>query len=477
MSTMARGRQSTQGRMSTQQPTQATQGRNTEAPEYQPPTFPLNPAAQRALAQLARSSNLLKLNKSISEAQTQLTDSAVQMNDRVTAATKSQKRTREKRQREQEGEDEEQTALEQELAQFQSKVDGMTQRMEESMRKLVDHQHSVEAIKQSLAKTEQHARNTASTQASTQNARTQRRTRRTTNEDGEEEEEEDAGDEEYPEFTPTDPAGGTPGQVAPVDVFRSNVEDAKLRYQSLGQAERYTDDTAYVNFRETVHDAVHSDKPEMPPLDKNKWFSEGGAAAPGITNRNVDAENEDEDDDLAISKATISTKCLLTLREFVEPYTSKKCPHSFEKEAILGLIAGSERRTAPAPGQRAGEKCVICPVGGCQEQLTRGDLGVDKVIVRKIQRLQRSKQLQQEADDNDSDAGNGDTQNRAFSIDDDAEDDAEEETAVKPKNEPRATGASSRAPPASSGRPSTQVIVMSDSEEEEDDVDEDSMVE
>lgn len=412
------------------------------------------------------------------EAQTQLTDSAVQMNDRVTAATASQRKTREKRQREHEGPDEEQAALEHKMAQFQSKVDGMTQRMEESMRKLVDHQHSVEAIKQSLAKTEQHARNTASTQASTQNARTQRRTRRTTGEDGEEMEDEDAsaGEEEYPEFTPTDPAGGTPGQRAPVDVFRTNVEDAKLRYQSKSQAERYAEDQTYYNFREVVHDAVHHDKEDVPPLDKSRWFSEGGAPAPGITNRNVDAENEDEDDDLAISKATISTKCLLTLREFVDPYTSKKCPHSFEKEAILGLIAGSEKRAAPAPGQRQGEKCVICPVGGCKEQLTRNDLGVDKVIVRKIQRIQRSKELQQEEDDDDSDTGHGATQNRAFSIDDDAEDVDDDRPAVRPKQEPRPTGASSR-PPPSSARPSTQVIDLSDEEEDEDDVEEDSMVE
>ncbi|CZT15673.1 uncharacterized protein RCC_01507 [Ramularia collo-cygni] len=472
MSTMSRGRPST---------TQATQGRSTAGPEYEPPKFPLNPAAQRALAQLSRSANLTKLSKSLAEAQTQLTDTAVQMNDRVTNATASAKRSREKRQREHEGQDEEQTALERNLAQFQAKVDGMTQRMEESMRKLVDHQHGVEAIKQSLAKAEQHAHNTASTQASTQNARTQRRTRRTNGEDGEDdgeaEEEASAGEEEYPDFTPTDPAGGTPGQRAPVEVFRTNLKDAKLRYEAMSQAERYSEVEAYYNFREVVHDAVHQDKEDVPPQDKSKWFSEGGVAAPGITNRNVDAENGEEDDDLAISKATISTKCLLTLREFVYPYTSKKCPHSFEKDAILGMIDASARRTVPGPGQRHGEKCVICPVGGCQEQLTKNDLGVDKVIVRKIERLQRSRELQEQEEDDDSDTGHGATQNRALSIDDDAEDDdTKDAAAVRPKPEPHPTGASSRAPPSTAPRP-TQVIDLSDEEDDEEGDVEDSMVE
>lgn len=465
VSSMSRARhsmgQASQGRQSTGH---TTQGRNTDAPDYQPPTFPLNPAAQRALVQLARSSNLARLSKSLAEAQTQLTDSAVQMNDRVTNAAASQRRSREKRQREREGPDEEQAELEQRLAQFQAKVDGMTQRMEESMRKLVDHQHSVEAITQSLSKTEQHARNTASTQASTQNARTQRAAQRTSGE-GEEEEEEEDGHEQYPDFTPTDPAGGTPAQRAPVDVFRENVQDANLRYQSKGHVERYAENEAYYNFREVVHDAVHADKEEPPPLDKNKWFTEGGEAAPGITNRNLDAGNEDEDDDLAISKATISTKCLLTLREFVDPYTSKKCPHSFEKEAILDLINNSARRTTPNAGQRQGDKFVVCPVGGCQEQLTRNDLSVDKVIVRKIQRLQRSKQLQEEEDDADSDNGQDGTQTRAFSINDDAEDNVDEEPAVNTKKEPRPTGASDQP------RPSTQVIDLSD--EEGDDAEED----
>lgn len=468
MSSMSRPRysmgQASQGHNST---AQGTQGRSTEAPPYQSPTFPLNPAAQRALSQLSRSNNLAKLSKSLAEAQTQLTDSAVQMNDRVTTAVGSQRRSREKRQREHEGLDEEQTELEQKLAQFQAKVDGMTQRMEESMRKLIDHQHCVEAITQSLAKTEQHARNTASTQASTQNAHTQRTTR-ASGEAGGEEGDEDV-EEQYPDFTPTDPTGGTPAQRAPVDVFREHIKDSQLRYQSKEHFERYADNEAYNNFREVVHDAVHADKEEPPPLDKTKWFTEAGQAAPGITNRNVDAENEDDDDDLAISKATISTKCLLTLREFINPYTSKKCPHSFEKDAILEMINNSPRRTTPTAGQRHGDKFVVCPVSGCQEQLTRNDLGVDKVIVRKIQRLQRSKQLQQEEDEGNSDTGRDGTQNRALSIDEDAESGAEESPAVKTKTEPHPTDASNQP------LRSTQVIDLSD--EEEDDAEEDSMVE
>ena len=72
----------------------------------------------------------------------------------------------------------------------------------------------------------------------------------------------------------------------------------------------------------------------------------------------------DDDEDLIVASERISTKCPLTLLTMKDPVTSQKCPHSFEKEAILSminasdvLVGGNGRRGAPL-----GQKAMQCPV-------------------------------------------------------------------------------------------------------------------
>ena len=73
---------------------------------------------------------------------------------------------------------------------------------------------------------------------------------------------------------------------------------------------------------------------------------------------------QDEDDELAVAAERVSINCPLTLRPMKTPVTSQRCPHSFEKEAILSLInlsdvmvGGTGRR-----GVHGGEKAMKCPV-------------------------------------------------------------------------------------------------------------------
>ena len=165
--------------------------------------------------------------------------------------------------------------------------------------------------------------------------------------------------------------------------------------------------------------------------------------------RRAAGEDEDSDDDIAIQRATISIKCPLTLREFEDPLSSKKCGHSFEASAILEMLQT----------QRGS---IQCPCAGCRETLTKQDLFRDAVLLRKIKRIQRAKELEEE----DAEAGGGATQRNATLIEDDGDDvDAviERQTQMKRplKREPTATGGD--APPAAS-----QVVDMMGSSEDED---------
>ncbi|KAK4635064.1 hypothetical protein CLAFUW4_00080 [Fulvia fulva] len=452
------------GRQSTVQP--APRGGPTasitEPPEYEAPQFPINPQGQRALAALSRSHDLSKLEKRFKDAQTMLTQSAMDINDILHEKDVRIKKTREKHEP---GDDEESDAFleqqERSLKSLREKTESMTTRMEEQMRRTVDGRETLQLMKESVEAAHTDARNHASTQASTQPVRSQRR-RRTEGGDGEEAEESNGEDDEIPDFQPTDPgAAGTQAGRPPVEVFREQVDDRKTRYQILPMSDRYASNEEYVNFRRVIHDAQYPDDDiEMAPPEE--WFNEDGTVPPpGTTARpRAGADEDDSDEEIAISRANISTKCPLTLRELNEPYSSKKCPHTFEKASIMEFLASQSGHCQ-------------CPVPGCNQMLSYLDLHVDGLIVRKIKRIQRAAQAQAEegSDEEDDDGvGNG-TQRNAFTLHSDidgVEDDATPlNIKTQPKSEPRPTGASGL--PGSSQAPrSTQVVDLGDSDEEED---------
>ena len=265
-------------------------------------------------------------------------------------------------------------------------------------------------------------RSIASTQASTLNTRRTRRQQRDA--DGNEEEEEDE-DEELPDFEPTDPAAGTPAVPPPLDFFQKYAEDMKLSWQNLDLTTRYAENNDYVNFKRSVHHALYPDD-DVPLPPPTQWFNEDGTvAAFGVTGTQV-GEDGDSDDDLVIQRAQISTKCALSLMEFVDPVTSKKCPHSFERKYILDFINCSNTRLPPENG-RQGEKAVRCPLASCEAMLAKSDLHVDPVLVRKIKRLQRAKEMEManDEDEEEDDGAPSGTQRRIHQIidDDDEEDD------------------------------------------------------
>ncbi|KAK5163972.1 uncharacterized protein LTR77_010368 [Saxophila tyrrhenica] len=451
MATRVRQSTAAPSRASTVAPTPAKSG--TQLPPYEAPSFPLNPAAQRALDNLTRTHNLKKLDDSITDAQKALQDVAAGINDRLSEREKQVSKKRKAQAPDPTPDDAAEAGEEgQNLDELRDKVQRMTTRMDESIRKLIDGQHSVQAIRESIAATATDARASASTQASTQAGPTQRRRRQ----DGEEGDGEE--DEEYQDFTPTDPRGGTQAQKTAIETFRSKLEDSKTRYQSHSLAERYAENNTYRDFRRVVHDAQHHDG-DVPLAHHSDWFDEGPAPAPGMTTRaRADADaDDDSDDDLAVSRMTISTKCPLTLTEFKQPLTSRKCPHSFESAAILSLLSTSATRE----NGRAGEKIVQCPVSGCSQTLTKNDLHTDAVLVRQIKRLQRSRELEEEDGDDDQDGANGAT------VVEDGDDAADVDDIVEGRTQVKGEPQSGRTPAGMRRSTEEEVVEVGSQEDEE----------
>lgn len=430
-------------RQSTAEPTQRRTG--PALPPYEKPTFPLNPATQRALEQLTHTHNLRKLDEGLAEAQTALSATAGEINDRLTQKEHAIKKRKSQRDQSGSAEAGEEDEIERNLEEFRGKVERMTQRMDESMRKMIDAQHSVQAVRDSVVSTFTDARADADTQATMQQARTQ----------------------QYEDFQPTDPAAGTQDIAAPIELFRAKTEDAKLRYQSNSLTMRYAENNNYRDFRRVVHDARHPDG-DVPLRHQSEWFEEEGAPAPGITSRPQGDENDDSDEDIAMTRTKTSTTCPLTLAEFKRPLTSKLCPHSFEADAILTLIRRSEARQG-GPGSVHVHQC---PVLGCSNMLAANDLYEDKVLVRQIRRLQASKEREQEEEDEDG-AGRG-----GATVIEDGDDDAEDVDDIiqgrstQVKKEPRTQRGTGNPRSTARGNRATPMNLDDDETDEDESMDE-----
>lgn len=416
------------GRASTAGPSRRAVATATTVPDYEPLQHPLIPSAQRALNQLQSTHNLEDVNKRLKLANELLAECAGGINDQLRYredltrkmrkeaagkenAPRSSQGGENPEDREENGEEEERRErqrekverMETELEQLRTKVTTMTGRMDEHVRKVIDAQVRIGDIREILSKVKEVAG--AEALENTQVLGTQRTQRggRALDDDGDEEmDDEESGTIES--FEPTLDGGRIQQSItAPSELFTKKLEQKKDDWQSLTLTTRYTRNNDYIGFKRLVHDAIHGDDgtPLPPP---NKWFAklEGrGSPAPGTQGAGAGSGDEESDDDIAIAREVLSTKCPLTLKEFNDPVTSTKCPHTFERDAIKQLIQESTTDVDgnPLRGRNRTNQAVNCPVGGCSAMLTVADLRTDPVLVRKIRRLQAAKKRAENEDD------------------------------------------------------------------------------
>lgn len=115
-------------------------------PTYQPPAHPLNEAAQRALQNLSSAHKLDKLKHHLEKSVKALTDNAGHINDCYQAKAERQQKKRARR-APQEIEDEDEDATAEEL---KAQVEEMTERMEISVRNIIDNHAAVERMETAL---------------------------------------------------------------------------------------------------------------------------------------------------------------------------------------------------------------------------------------------------------------------------------------------------------------------------------------
>lgn len=355
MATPRRGRQSTAPRRPTQGPT--------PLPAYQPPSCPLNDAAQRSLLALSQTRDVNRLKDHIRRGHETLQDSATEINERLQSKLAQQERADARRAESGREEDAESRALVEEMKQ---KVEELTRNMEAGVRTMIDAQATIEAVEKALGEVHHAivdgggaAHPTQSTLGASQH-RSQNRRRPANSEDegnGEEENEES--------IQPV---------VGPLDLLKRKMAEHEAQYGQLALRARYASllkmyaavfanmfscssyaqHNDYVSFKKTVHDAMHPGEDAPPLPHASTWFPDPNSQPSSGANG-----NEDEGSDIEVASERISIKCPLTLLPMVDPVTSKKCPHSFERNAIMEMISQSTVRIG---GGRSGEKMMKCPV-------------------------------------------------------------------------------------------------------------------
>ncbi|KAF1938945.1 hypothetical protein EJ02DRAFT_457450 [Clathrospora elynae] len=373
-----------------------------ELPPYKKPSHPLDAEATRALREL-QGRYLKKVQDQNKKAAALIPTSAEGVNDML----RDHARYIERRQRKWAAgkglEDKEEE--ERQMEELQAKVDEATARLEESMRAVIDSGVAAQRIDDTLDWLRNNAPKQLEDDYQTQitHRATQRHSqsqaesqqRRTQQGDGDE----DVTMDGAPTPGPTPLDGSRVSLTGASEMFTTCMQREKNIYTSLSLTARYARNNDYRDFKRIVHDAKFGDS--GPTLgNEDTWFTETGLPAPGITD-STQRGDFDDDDDIVVDKATISTRCPITFQQFKDPVTSTKCPHTFEKSAILDMIRHGDRHIGVAGQRGQTQRAVDCPVSGCSQMLTATDVRSDPIIIRKIQRMQQTEA--QEAEDSSDD--------------------------------------------------------------------------
>lgn len=292
------------------------------------------------------------------------------------------------------------------------RIENVTSRMEKSVRKAVDGEKAMEILERGLkdivdrgvsarSKYQASQSQIAATQTQRSQAAASRRARSSLNlGDSDVDDADDAAaDDDTILDTPS-----LPELPALLTTLQNTIQRLTDAYQSQPLSTRYSKHEHYVQFKRIHHDALHPDQQEM-RIDPTRWFNESGdGPAPGVTAGGDDSD----DDDIGISRSKMSTRCPLTLKEMEDPVTSVKCPHSFERAAIIDMIK-QQRPPTRGAGRAPTVKAVQCPVPGCANHLAQEDLRQDPVVVRRIRRLQKAAE---ESERRERDGGDGDEVDR-----------------------------------------------------------------
>ncbi|KAL6696546.1 zinc-finger of the MIZ type in Nse subunit domain-containing protein [Trichoderma pleuroticola] len=353
----------------------------TALPDYEPLSFPLSDTARQELIELSNNRSAAPYESQLKDSIRNLGLSVSDLNERLRRGQDRLAAVRERREEKGTAKTAEEERLEEEIPEFEKEVERLTRDSERALRDTIDRRAELED--EAIVLDELSTTATTNTIAQTRGAaaaQSRRRQARGATSDEEDAAEGQDEDEEGP-------------VTSIVDTFRELRAKKRAEYTSLDVHRRYALNNDYAGFKKLWHEAAAGE--DGPPLpDASRWFLSNGE--PDMTTPNRDGQNgaqDDDDDDIAVQRETISINCPLTLLPMTEPYRSRKCPHTFEKAAILDYLTPRGEHQ--------------CPQTGCSQMFSRSQFDhefyLDEAMKRRIQRWKQAEQNRRDMDDEDED--------------------------------------------------------------------------
>ncbi|KAL7910723.1 zinc-finger of the MIZ type in Nse subunit domain-containing protein [Trichoderma velutinum] len=353
----------------------------TALPDYEPLSFPLSDTARQELIELSNNRGAAPYESQLKDSIRHLGLSVSDLNERLRRGQDRLAAVRERREEKGTAKTAEEERLEEKIPEFEKEVERLTRDSERALRDTIDRKAELEdgaIVLEELSTTA-----TTNTIAQTRGAAAAQSRRRQADEAT-------SDDEDAAERQDEDEEGPV---TSIVDTFRELRAKKRTEYTSLDVHQRYALNNDYAGFKKLWHEAAAGE--DGPPLpDASRWFLSSGE--PDMTAPNRDGQNgtrDDDDDDIAVQRETISINCPLTLLPMTEPYRSRKCPHTFEKSAILDYLTSRGEHQ--------------CPQTGCSQMFSRSrfdhEFYLDEAMKRRIQRWKQAEANRRDMDDEDED--------------------------------------------------------------------------
>lgn len=322
---------SRQGNRRAQSSRPAADDASLELPDYQEPSHPLTADGQRQLRELSNSRLNAKLQKHADESVKLLASTVFAINERVTNRKEVVERVIKKRRGNHDDQEVDNDAdvesARTRVVELENVVNPLTLKVEKAMREVLDMQAAMQDEIDVLSNLSE-AVKTAQEDKTSQAMQTEH-------------------DDEL------DEPPMVPG-VSIHPIIEQGREETAMAYNRLSTFQKYSKNNSYIDFKRNWHEGLYPNE-EIPVPDPKTWFDRDGQPQ-HLTDAGRGGEN-DSDDDLQISREKRSFRCPLSLVALTEPYTCRRCKHSFQKEAIYSYLGITGRNSR---GLQKG-----CPESGC----------------------------------------------------------------------------------------------------------------
>ncbi|KAK7415789.1 hypothetical protein QQZ08_012254 [Neonectria magnoliae] len=333
---------------------------STTLPDYQPPICPLNDSARRSLAELSSNRGTVAYQAELEDSLRLIGSSVGDLHERLREQRHKLEVGRAKREERGTDKSAEEQRLETHLVDFEAQVNSLTDKSEQAVRDLIDRRVELEDEAAIIGDLYNHA-STAS----------------------------------GPGHLQPDQLDGVEETPAPslLNLLNDRRSEKVAEYSALSMHQRYALNNDYGAFKKLWHDSMAGED-GAPLPDASRWFRADGQP---VMRDLADGMGEDDDDDIAVAREVLSINCPLTLKPMEQPYSNRKCKHTFEKSAILDYLS------------MRGEK--QCPQTGCSQMFSRPqfdqDFYLDLAMVRRIRRTIQA-QEQHDMDEEDDEDGDDD---------------------------------------------------------------------